>query len=236
MSCAGAVISSLADHATEKRCIANEYFFKTGKGSYSEGDVFMGVRMPQIRAVAAQFSDLPYAEISLLLEHEIHEVRLCGLIVLVINAKAKPSERKRIVDFYLAHKHRVNNWDLVDCSAHYVLGQAILDGIKPASLLDELAASEVMWDRRIAMVANWILIRNGDTKTPLRLAKKLLGDSEDLMHKAVGWILREAWKVDSNAVENFLKKHYVQVPRTTLRYAIERMEEPKRKQFLRGEF
>lgn len=235
-STAGDVISGLMACATEERREKNEWFFKTGKGQYGEGDVFIGVGVPHIRAVAKQFLALSEEEIKNLLYSEMHEVRMCALIILVLQMKsARALKKKKIVAFYLKHKAQVNNWDLVDCSAHYVLGKAILDGIKSRQVLFDLAASKYLWDRRIGIVATWILIRNGDTITTLELSEKLLGDTEDLMHKAVGWMLREAWKKTPEAVESFLQMNYDDLPRTTLRYAIERMNEPKRKAFLRGD-
>ncbi len=128
----------------------------------------------------------------------------------------------------------VNNWDLVDLSAHYILGQAILDGIKDIKTLDDLVKSKILWERRVGIIATWIFIRKGKINTTLKLSKKLLGDKEDLMHKAVGWMLREAWKKDNKKVEEFLIINYNKVPRTTLRYAIERMVESKRKRFLKN--
>jgi len=234
---AGDVISALMNYANDERKKTNEWFFKTGKGEYGEGDVFIGVRVPHSRKVAKQFRNLPLEELKILLYNKIHEVRLCAIHVLVEQMKhAKTPERTEIVEFYLQHKAQVNNWDLVDCSAHYVLGQAILDGLKSQQTLFDLAASDSLWDRRIAMVSTWLFIRNGNTKTTLKLAKILLSDREDLMNKAVGWMLREAWKKAPESGESFLQTNYDALPRTTLRYAIERMEESKRKRFLRGEF
>ena len=230
-------MSALVLHANDERKRKNEYFFKTGKGEYGFGDVFIGVSMPQIRTVAKNFSDLPLEQVKVLLYDKIHELRMLSLIILVNKfKKSETREKQKIVEFYLEHKSQINNWDLVDCSAHYILGQAVLDGLVPSSLLDELIASKIMWHRRIGMVATWIMIRNGDTGTILRLGQKLLNDPEDLMHKAVGWMLREAWKKSPEKIEKFIVDNYDKMPRTTLRYAIERFEQGKRKRFLRGEF
>ena len=199
----------------------------------------MGVSMPSIRKIAKEFQEISLSELQKSLENQVHEVRLCSLIILVYRYQEKQTsieEKKNIVEFYLNNTKYINNWDLVDCSAHYVIGQAVLDEIVDRDLLFQLIQSTVLWERRIGIVATWILIRNQDIDTTLALSQKLLQDTEDLMHKAVGWMLREAWKVDADTVESFLIKNYKNLPRTTLRYAIERIEEQKRKKFLQGEF
>ncbi len=257
----------LKKYASAKRKKTNEWFFKTGKGEYGEGDIFIGVRVPDVRKVAKQFIDVDLDVLKKLLYSKIHEERLLALLILVEQnkqaiQKSDKNTQRRIVRFYLKHKRRVNNWDLVDLSAHYILGQAILGKLENEKILDELINSSIMWDRRISIIASWIFIRQGNIKPTLRLAKKLLNDQEDLMHKAVGWMLREAWKLgelntrsrqttkvkkeheiknrkgkkSQKQVEEFLIKNYNKLPRTTLRYAIERMPESKRKQFLKGEF
>lgn len=231
----GNIIASLLSFANDERKKSNEWFFKTGKGQYGEGDQFIGVRMPDCRYVAKQFKGVDFSELKKLISDPIHEVRMCALLILVGQYK-EGQQKKEVLDFYLAHKKYVNNWDLVDISAHYILGQAILDGIQDESILQKLRESKSLWDRRIAIVSTWIMIRSGNIQTTLDLAEKLLSDPEDLMHKAVGWMLREAWKKDSFAVEEFLIKHYSKIPRTTLRYAIERIEEGKRTRFLKGDF
>ncbi len=246
----------LKKYTSVERKKTNEWFFKTGKGEYGEGDIFIGVRVPDVRKVARQFFDTELNVLEKLLYSKIHEERLLALLILVAqNEQAVRQEdrvaQKKIVNFYLKHQGRVNNWDLVDLSTHYILGQAILDGIKKESLLDKMAVSKNLWTRRKAIVSTWIIIRQGKISTTLRLSKKLLGDKEDLMHKAVGWMLREAWKLGEpnkkrstaenkkgqkaqEQVEQFLIKNYNNFPRTALRYAIERMPEQKRKRFLKG--
>ncbi len=251
----------LQKYASLERKKTNEWFFKTGKGEYGEGDKFIGVRVPDIRKVAKQFIETGLSDLEKILQSEIHEERLLALLILVErNKKAikrkNREEQEKIVNLYLRNKEWVNNWDLVDASAHYILGQAVFDGLKPKKILTELINSSSMWDRRIGIIASWAFIKNGEVDLTLRLAKKLLADKEDLTHKAVGWMLRECWKlgeVDKKSapggpiswknkkgkmvqekVEQFLIQNYNKIPRTTLRYAIERMEERKRKKFLKG--
>jgi 3-methyladenine DNA glycosylase AlkD len=253
----------LRKYASEKRKKSNEWFFKTGKGEYGEGDIFLGVRVPNVRKVAKEFFEANFKTLEKLLYSKIHEERLLALLILVAQSKQAIKQgdkqiQKKIVEFYLKHKRQVNNWDLVDLSAHYVLGQAILDGLYPEKILDKMVISNNLWERRIGIIATWIIIREGKIDTTLRLSKKLLVDKEDLMHKAVGWMLRESWKLgepnkkqdfsearllknrkgkkSQEQIEQFLIKNYNKLPRTTLRYAIERMPEQKRKRFLKGKF
>ncbi len=254
----------LRKYSSPARKKINERFFKTERGQYGEGDKFIGVRVPDIRKVAKQFIETGLPDLEKVLQSEIHEERLLALLVLVEKNKrviknGNRVEQKQIVDFYLRNKKWVNNWDLVDASAHYILGQAIIDGLKSKSILTDLVNSSSMWDRRIGIIASWAFIKNGKIDLTLRLAKKLLKDKEDLIHKAVGWMLRECWKLGEEVgkksapgrpvsrknkkgkmaqekVEQFLIQNYNKIPRTTLRYAIERMEEAKRKRFLEGKF
>ncbi len=231
------VINELKKYASEKRKSSNEWFFKTGKGEYGEGDRFIGVSMPDTRKVIRGFKKLPFIEIGKLLHSPFHEVRMSGVLILTENAKRAfkkkdIDEHKKIADFYLKNKQAVNNWDLVDVSCHYVIGDAIVNNIYDLKLLDDLASSDIIWDRRIAMISSLAFIRNGDVFPTVILAKKLLDNKEDLMHKAVGWMLREAWKREPAIIEDFLLENYHDIPRTALRYAIERMEETKRKEFL----
>ncbi|MBU0760694.1 MAG: DNA alkylation repair protein [Nanoarchaeota archaeon] len=205
-------------------------FFKTGKGQYGEGDIFLGVKVPQTRQIAKKYSDLPLNEISQLLNSKLHEERLAALLILVNNFQKNPS--KELFDFYLANTKNINNWDLVDLTAHKIVGAYLED--KPREILYKLARSSSLWERRIAIISTFHFIRDNDFKDSLALAEILLNDSHDLMHKAVGWMLREIGKRDQSLLENFLKKHYKKMPRTMLRYAIERFEEGKRKNYLNG--
>lgn len=233
--------------ASAERKKAVEWFFKTGKGQYGEGDIFLGVSSPDMRRVSRKYRDLPFAELQKLIASPIHEERSCALSILVQRyekggeranraPRANPEPRKTILDFYLHNMQYINNWDLVDCSAHKILGRAIHEGLQEVVILDRLAVSDILWERRIAIIATMYFIHKGQLDHTFRLAERLLADREDLMHKAVGWMLREAWKKDPAAVETFLIKHYPQIPRTALRYAIEKMEETKRQRFLKGRF
>ncbi|PIT89131.1 MAG: DNA alkylation repair protein [Candidatus Levybacteria bacterium CG10_big_fil_rev_8_21_14_0_10_36_7] len=231
----------LKKYASLERKKSNEWFFKTGKGQYGEGDKFIGVRVPDVRKVAKVFSGLGFMEIKKSLGSEIHEERLTALLILVENfKKAKKEKNKkeqsRICKFYLKNLKRVNNWDLVDLSAHYILGQAILDGLEDEKILDKLSISKNIWERRVSIISTFAFIRIGDFKPTLRVAKKLLIDKEDLIHKAIGWMLREVWKKNAKTCEDFLIENYKKLPRTTLRYSIERMEDKERKRFLKGGF
>ncbi len=235
----------LRKYSSEERKKTNEWFFKTGKGEYGEHDKFIGVRVPDLRKIAKKYSlessVLNFSEILEILQSEIHEERLLALIILSNQSKKawKKDDKKtlqKITKFYLKHKKYVNNWDLVDISTHYILGYYILKFPEEQNILEKMARSENLWDRRIAMIANWTMIREGKYDEVFKLSKILLDDKEDLMHKAVGWMLRETWKKEPNKVEDFLIKNYNKIPRTALRYAIEKMEEKKRKKFLKGIF
>ncbi|MDP4011889.1 MAG: DNA alkylation repair protein [Candidatus Roizmanbacteria bacterium] len=228
------VLKELKKYASAKRKTSNELFFKTGKGQYGEGDVFIGVSNPDARSVVKKFESLPFEDIKDTLASEIHEARFVGVLILVTQYEKAKDEaiQLQIAQFYLQNMERVNNWDLVDASAHKIIGQAILDGMIDEKLLDTLAKSNIMWERRVAIIATLAFIKESHYDVTLRITKKLLSDKEDLMHKAVGWMLREVWKKDSVLCEEFLLAHYSRLPRTTLRYAIERMEEGKRKKFL----
>ncbi len=231
------VVKSLKEFASEKRKKTNEWFFKTGKGEYGEGDIFIGVSMPDTRKAIKSYLKLSFEEIKHLLESPFHEVRMAGVLILTENAKKASKKQdknqlKDIANFYLKHRKGINNWDLVDVSVHYILGNAISYGIFDLELLDELSSSESLWDRRMSIVATWTFIRKSDIYPTITLAKKLLDNKEDLMHKAIGWMLRESWKREPEIIEDFLLENYHQLPRTTLRYSIERMEETKRKHFL----
>jgi len=227
----------LREYATPARKARSESFFKMGPGEYSHGDQFIGVKMGDIRSAAQKYHDLSLDVLGDIIASSIHEDRMCVLIILVNRMKKEkaPQERRRIVDWYLDNKEWVNNWDLVDVSAHYILGQHVLEHPEERNLLKKLIASDRMWDRRIAIVSTWIMNQAGEIDMTLYLAEKLLDDPEDLMHKATGWMLREAWKKKPERVERFITKHYQEMPRTMLLYVIERMEEGKRKRFLKGE-
>jgi len=209
-------------------------YFKTGPGEYGEGDVFIGIRVPVLRGLAREHGDLPLDDAAELLRSPVHEERLLALLILVRAHGRGTADRKReIHDLYLAHTRFINNWDLVDSSAEHIVGAQLWEGDR--SLLDRLARSESVWERRIAIIATFHFIRRGHFGDTFRIAETLLDDRHDLIHKAVGWMLREAGKRDQAAEEAFLRAHHRRMPRTMLRYAIERFPEPLRKAYLRGD-
>ncbi|PKN51655.1 MAG: DNA alkylation repair protein [Deltaproteobacteria bacterium HGW-Deltaproteobacteria-13] len=208
-------------------------FFKTGAGQYGEGDIFLGIRVPAVRKLAEEFRNLPLEEALLLLKSPFHEERLFVLI-LFVNAFAKGDEtiRKKIYDLYLANTDCINNWDLVDVSAPKIVGAYLFT--KSRKTLYRLVKSKSLWERRIAVLATFYFIKYKQFDDALKIAELLLKDKEDLIHKAVGWMLREAGKRDIERAESFLKAHCRTMPRTMLRYAIERYTPSKRKKFLDG--
>ena len=208
-------------------------FFKTGKGQYGEGDKFLGITVPQTRSVAKKYAHLPLAEVLELLKSTFHEERLAALLILVLQyQQGDAKQKKKIFDAYLKSTQWINNWDLVDLTADRIVG-AHLAG-KPKDLLFKLAKSKMLWERRIAMLATFHEIKNGRSEIALAIAEKLLLDQEDLMQKAVGWMLREVGKrCSQQAEEKFLQKYAQVMSRTTLRYAIERLEEGKRQGYLK---
>ena len=208
-------------------------FFKTGKGEYGEGDIFLGLTVPEQRILARKYTNLVLDDVKKLLESKYHEHRLMGLFILVYKyERSNEKEKAGIKDFYLENKHRGNNWDLVDCIADKILGKHLID--KDKKVLYELAKSESIWDRRIAIISTFEFIKNGKFEDTLKISKILLKDEHDLIHKAVGWMLREIGKRDLETLEKFLKRHYKKMPRTMLRYAIEKFPEIKRKKYLAG--
>lgn len=206
-------------------------FFKTGKGQYGEGDVFLGIPVPEQRRIARKYAGLSLGDIHGLLSSKTHEHRLVALLILVDKYnKADADGREKIIDFYLKHTRQINNWDLVDLSAGNIMGDYLLD--KDRAILYRLAGSAQLWERRIAIMSTFAFIRNNDFKDTLSISKLLLKDKHDLIHKAVGWMLREVGKRNLKTEEEFLKGHFRQMPRTMLRYAIERFDEKKRKFYL----
>ncbi len=206
-------------------------FFKTGKGEYGEGDVFIGVRVPDQRRIAKKYRNIPLTDVLELLRSEIHEHRLTALFILTEQFnKGDEEARQRIVDLYLSNTAFMNNWDLVDSSAHKILGVWLVD--KPRGVLYDLARSESLWERRISIISTFAFIKRGDLVDALALAEALVDDGHDLIHKASGWVLREVGKKDQSALEEFLLEHYGTMPRTMLRYAIERLPEERRRFYM----
>ena len=216
-----------------ERAEMSKRYFKTGPGQYGEGDIFYGSSAAELRGLAKQYQALAEAQLLKLLRSPFHEERAVALLILVHRfAKADAAERKHIYDLYLAHTAFINNWDLVDASAPHVVGAYLFD--KSRKPLYRLARSRSLWERRISIVATAYFIRQHDFGDTLALAERLLTDKEDLMHKAVGWMLREVGKRDGDAARRFLVAHYPRLPRTTLRYAIERFPEAERQAYLKG--
>lgn len=214
----------------EKRRVLSG-FFKTGKGEYGEGDMFFGIPVPLTRGVAKRHKTADMATVKALLDSEWHEARLCALLILVEKMKkADADSAKDIVETYLASTARINNWDLVDLSASYIVGAYLLD--KPHDLLYRLADSDLLWDNRIAMVSTYAFIKRGDLDDTFALALRLISHPHELMHKAVGWMLREAGKRDMARLSAFVDAHWHEMPRTMLRYAIEKYPEAERKAVL----
>lgn len=208
-------------------------FFKTGKGEYGEGDKFLGIKVPVSRQIAKQFRDLTLPEIDGLLHSEIHEERLIALFILTEQyRKADETKQKLFYNFYLKNAKQVNNWDLVDLSAERVVGAYLFD--KDKKNLFKLANSNNLWERRIAIMSTFHFIKNASFETTFIIAEMLLKDEHDLIHKAVGWMLREIGNRNLAEEEKFLKKHYKIMPRTMLRYAIEKFPEQKRHAYLKG--
>ncbi len=219
--------------ASPERARASAWFFKTGKGEYGEGDRFIGITTPDLRAVVHRFAALPLAGIATLLASPVHEDRSAALLILCERfRKADRAERARVVRFYLAHTERVNNWDLVDLSAPRILGVHLLD--RPRGGLTRLARSRNLWERRIAVLATLAFIRQRQFDDTLRLAERLLGDRHDLMHKAVGWMLREVGKQDAGVLRGFLDAHAAHMPRTMLRYSLERLGPAERRRYMQA--
>lgn len=225
------VQKELRKYASKKRAETSAWFFKTGKGQYGEGDKFIGVSNPDARKVATAHKDLDFKEVKALLDSKVHEDRFVGAEILVAKYERGDSkEKKKVFDFYLKNRGRINNWDLVDTSASYIVGDFLLD--KDRSILYKLIKSKSLWDRRIAVVGAHAFIKQKDFKDIFAFTEMLLGEKEDLMHKALGWMLREVGKKDERALTSFLDIHAKALPRTTLRYAIERLAAVQKKRYM----
>jgi 3-methyladenine DNA glycosylase AlkD len=210
-----------------------QLFFKTGKGEYGEGDIFAGLKVPSQRKLAREFRDLSLTDLKILLNSPVHEERLISLFILVDKyGKGDKQEKEAIFSFYLKYRKGINNWDLVDLSAPKIIGKHLLN--KDKNLLFKFALSKNLWERRITVLSTYEFIKNNDFDLALQISEMLLKDKHDLIHKAVGWMLREIGKRDLQAEESFLKIHYKKMPRTMLRYAIEKFPETKRKKYLQG--
>jgi 3-methyladenine DNA glycosylase AlkD len=211
----------------------SQKFFKTGPGEYGQGDIFIGIRVPVLRKLVKEFKDLPASEVEILLRSPIHEERLLAILLFVrIFKNGDDDVKKDIYDLYLKSTEFINNWDLVDASAEHIVGAYLLD--KNKAPLYRLAQSKALWERRIAIISTFYFIRRHEFSETLKICNMLLADRHDLIHKATGWMLRDIGKRDLKIEENYLKAHYKKMPRTMLRYAIEKFPEEKRQRYLKG--
>ncbi len=222
------IYDALAARSDEEKKIILPRFFKTGKGQYGEGDKFLGVTVPNIRTVANEFKDTDFEIIEELMHSPWHEMRMCALLILVNNSKKEVT--KETFDFYLSQTKYINNWDLVDLTAPQIIGKYLIN--KDRDILYKLAESDLLWDNRIAIVSTLAFIRNNDLDDTYKLSIKMMYHKHDLMHKAIGWMLREAGKRDTGRLYNFVKEHKNIMPRTMLRYSIEKFGKETRKELM----
>jgi 3-methyladenine DNA glycosylase AlkD len=236
MNIVQSIRKELKEAGNESYAKTAQRFFKTGKGEYGEGDIFIGVRVPLIKKIAlTHYKESSLENIEELLSSGIHEERTCSLSMLVLKYRAEKkdeSQKKKIFNFYMKNSRRINNWDLVDMSAPYIPGDYLFD--RDRSMLEKFARSENLWKKRISIITTHGFIKRGDIAHSFLIADILLNDRHDLMHKAVGWTLRETGKKDEALLEKYLKSHYKTMPRTMLRYAIEKFSESKREKYLNG--
>lgn len=225
------VVKEIKKYSSKEKAKTSQWFFKTEKGQYGFGDVFVGLTVPEMRIVSKKFNEIDLVQVQKLLNSKIHEERFIGLTIMDLKfSKANNLLKKKIVDLYIKNTNNINNWDLVDTSASYILGQYLLD--KKRDILYKLSKSKSLWERRISIIATYRFIKEGQFKDTLAISKNLLNDKEDLIHKAVGWMLREVGKKDEKVLIKFLTDNISILPRTTLRYAIERFDDIRRKKFL----
>ena len=223
------IYDALVSRSDEEKKIVLPRFFKTGNGQYGEGDMFIGVTVPNIREVSKEFKNIDFDVIEALMHSQWHEMRMCALLILVNNSQKEVT--KDIFDFYLSQTRYINNWDLVDLSAPQIVGKFLLD--KDREILYKLAESHLLWDNRIAIVSTLTFIRSNDLDDTYELSLKMLYHKHDLMHKAIGWMLREAGKRDTKRLYDFVQEHKAIMPRTMLRYSIEKFDKETRKELMR---
>lgn len=232
MSTLSQIKTELEDLGDPEKREKLQTYFKTGKGEYGEGDIFLGISVGEQRKIAKRYRELAMPLVVKLLRSIIHEHRLVALLILVEKfKKGDQDEREKIVELYLDNTKWVNNWDLVDLSAHKILGEYLKN--KSKTVLYNLAESEDLWERRISIISTFAFIRNGDYNEPLKIAEMLVNDEHDLIHKAVGWVLREVGKRDPAKEEEFLMKYYRKMPRTMLRYSIEKFDRNKKQFYMK---
>ena len=222
------IYNALVARSDEEKKIVLPRFFKTGKGQYGEGDMFLGVTVPNIREVAEEFKDVNFNVIEELIHSPWHEMRMCALLILVNNSQKEVT--KETFDFYLSQTKYINNWDLVDLSAPQIVGKYLLD--KDRDILYKLTESDMLWDNRIAIVSTLTFIRNNDLDDTYKLSLKMMHHRHDLMHKSIGWMLREAGKRDTKRLYDFVQEHKAIMPRTMLRYSIEKFDKETRKELM----
>ncbi len=226
------LIKEINQHKNPPKIAILQRFFKTGSGQYAQGDIFLGLTVPQQRSIAKKYTQLKLTDIQKLLTNKIHEYRLIALLILVQKyQQGSPAEQKKIYSFYLKNTQHINNWDLVDLTADKIVGHYLLD--KNRKILSTLAKSNHLWQRRISIIATFAFIKHNQFQDTLKISQLLLKDTHDLIHKAVGWMLRELGKRNQQLLEQFLTKNIKKLPRTTLRYAIERFPAKKRKDYLK---
>jgi len=238
MSRLSALKKDLAVKASPEKAAFFPRFFKIGPGDYGEGDLFLGVTVPDCRSIARAYKDLPLKDTITLLHSKWHEERLVALLILVLAfQRANESDQQEIYEQYLANTNFINNWDLVDLSSRDIVGKYLYGHPQELAKLDTLAKSKILWDRRISIIATFYFLQKGDPAPTLRIAEKLLTDKHDLIQKAVGWMLREMGKrADQQLLLDFIAQHYNNMPRTTLRYAIEKFSPDTRRKLLAGQF
>ena len=222
------IYNALVARSDEEKKIVLPRFFKTGKGQYGEGDIFLGVTVPNIREVAKEFKDINIDIIEKLIHSPWHEMRMCALLILVNNSKKEVT--KDTFDFYLSQTKYINNWDLVDLSAPQIVGKFLLN--KERDIIYRLAESDLLWDNRIAIVSTLTFIRNNDLDDTYKLSLKMMNHKHDLVHKAIGWMLREAGKRDAKRLYNFVMEYKNIMPRTMLRYSIEKFDKETRNELM----
>jgi len=227
------LLDELKNIADPEKAKNLQWFFKTGKGEYGEGDQFLGITVPKLRGISKKYQNLDLNDLQKLLESKIHEHRLSALMILRFkyeNKNADEKSKNEIVHFYLLNTKKINNWDLVDLSCHYILGNWLLD--KDRKVLYKLARSKNLWERRISIISTFAFIHNNQYIDTLKISKILIDDKHDLIHKAVGWALREIGKKDKETEIRFLNKYYKNMPRTMLRYAIEKFNDKEKKLYM----
>jgi 3-methyladenine DNA glycosylase AlkD len=235
MNVSAKIIQELKNAANQEKAKILQGFFKCGKGEYGEGDLFLGVSVPEVRRIAKKYTAIEFLEVQKLLANKLHEVRQAGLFVLVKKFEiGSEKEKQKVYRFYLQNLQQVNNWDLVDLTAPKIIGAYLVDKNAERKILYKLAKSKNLWEKRIAIISTFAFIRQNYFSDTLAISEIFLAEKHDLMHKAVGWMLREVGKRNQEVEEEFLRRHYQQMPRTMLRYAIEKFAEDKRQRYLQN--